>query len=319
MSTASARPELFEAKHFQLTLIDEASQILEPQLIGLLATLQSKFVLIGDHKQLPAIALQTEEEALITHPQLTALGFTSCRQSLFERLHRRLMAAGHTACIATLYRQGRMHPEVSRFANLCFYEGRLCPVPLPHQEQPLAYTTYDTHSPIQSLVATRRTAFVPCAEPTAPERFKTNTREAQLCASLVEAIIQLYQANDLPYDATRTIGIIAPFRGQGALIRHHLAALDMPHYTKGISIDTVERYQGSQRDIIIYCTTVTEPTQMELIVEATTSEADSPTATYLIDRKLNVAITRARQQLFVIGIPRVLSTDANYRALMEEM
>ena len=319
VSTASVRPELFEAKRFQLTLIDEASQILEPQLIGLLATLQSKFVLIGDHKQLPAIALQTEEKAHITEPQLTALGFTNCRQSLFERLHRRLMAAEHTACIATLYRQGRMHPEVSRFANLRFYEGRLCPVPLPHQEQPLAYTTYDTHSPMQSLVATRRTAFVPCAEPTAPERFKTNTHEAHLCAVLVEAIIQLYQANELPYDATRTIGIIAPFRGQGALIRHHLAALNMPHYTEGISIDTVERYQGSQRDIIIYCTTITEPTQMELIVEAITTEADNPTEGYPIDRKLNVAITRARQQLFVIGIPRVLSTDTNYRALMEEL
>ena len=318
VSTASARPELFEAKRFQLTLIDEASQILEPQLIGLLATIKSKFVLIGDHKQLPAIALQTEQEALITDPILNDLGFTSCRQSLFERLHTRLVNTGHTECIATLYRQGRMHPEVSHFANLRFYEGRLCPVPLPHQEQALAYTTYDENSPMQRLVATRRAAFVKCEVPSSPERFKTNSREARLCADIVEAIIRLYQANELPYDASRTIGIIAPFRGQGALIRHHLNTLNIPHYTEGINIDTVERYQGSQRDIIIYCTTVTEPKQMELIVESTndTLLTSSP---YPIDRKLNVAITRARQQLFVIGIPHVLSTDANYRALMEEM
>ena len=402
VSTAAARPELFAAKQFQLTLIDEASQILEPQVIGLLASTNSKFVLIGDHKQLPAIALQTEQEALITEPQLTALGFTSCKQSLFERLHHRLVATGHTHSIATLYRQGRMHPEVSSFANRHFYGGRLAPVPLPHQEQPLGYTTYDASCPMQTLVATHRTAFIPCPEPTERERFKTNTQEARLCARLVSTIIGLYESNGIPYDAPRTIGIIAPFRGQGALIRHELEALNMPHLTDAISIDTVERYQGSQRDIIIYCTTVTEPSQLELIVEGTLpnpplkgGESDiaktpsnevclstepketlnpkpstkystsspfkgdreglqpstkystsspfkgdreglQPSTKYStsspfkgdreglqpsppLDRKLNVAVTRARGQLFVIGIPRVLATDANYRALMQEL
>ena len=325
VSTAAARPELFAAKQFQLTLIDEASQILEPQVIGLLASTNSKFVLIGDHKQLPAIALQTEQEALITEPQLTALGFTDCRQSLFERLHHRLVATGHTHCIATLYRQGRMHPEVSRFANRHFYDGRLAPVPLPHQEQPLGYTTYDTGCPMQTLVATHRTAFIPCPEPVQKERFKTNNHEARLCARLVSAIVGLHEANGLPYDASRTIGIIAPFRGQGALIRHELEALGIPHCTDAISIDTVERYQGSQRDIIIYCTTVTEPSQLELIAEGTLPNPkpytlnSTPSTQSPLDRKLNVAVTRARKQLFVIGIPRVLATDANYRALMQEL
>ena len=55
---------------------------------------------------------------------------------------------------------------------------------------------------------------------------------------------------------------------------------------------------------------------MELIVEASAPSADSP---YPLDRKLNVALTRARQQLFVIGIPHVLDTDANYRAMMQEL
>jgi superfamily I DNA and/or RNA helicase len=89
----------------------------------------------------------------------------------------------------------------------------------------------------------------------------------------------------------------------------------MEEFTLPISIDTVERYQGSQRDIIIYCTTVTSPEQMELIVE-TTPQSDSP---FPLDRKLNVALTRARQQLFVIGIPHVLESDANYRALIQEL
>lgn len=315
VSTAANRPELFDAKTFNLTIVDEASQILEPQLVGLL-TKAGKYILIGDHKQLPAIALQSTEEARITDEQLTNLGFTDCRQSLFERLHHQLTTNGHTTCIATLYRQGRMHPEVSHFANHRFYGGRLCPVPLPHQTSPLPYTTYNTELPMQHLVATRRTAFIRCPRPEADERFKTNSHEARLCATLVESIIALYQANALPYDPSRSIGIIAPFRNQGALIRHALAALDMPDYTEGISIDTVERYQGSQRDIIIYCTTVTDAAQMELIVE--TDEVPDSDATPL-DRKLNVALTRARQQLFVIGIPQVLATNDNYRALMEEL
>ena len=316
VSTAAGRPELFAAKQFQLTIVDEASQILEPHLIGLLATLKSKFVLIGDHKQLPAISVQTDAEALIHTPALTALGFSNCKQSLFERLYARLTTQGHTACIATLYQQGRMHPEVSHFANQRFYANRLQPVPLPHQTAPLPYTTYDSSCPMQRLIAQRRTAFIPCPPAADDVRFKTNPHEAQLCASLVAAIVKLYQSNELTYDAHHTIGIIAPFRGQGALIRHALSSLAIDEFTQHISIDTVERYQGSQRDIIIYCTTVTTPSQMELIVEAATPSSDTP---YPLDRKLNVALTRARQQLFVIGIPHVLDTDTNYRALMQEL
>lgn len=316
VSTATARPELFAAKHFSLTIIDEASQILEPQLIGLLATTGEKFVLIGDHKQLPAISLQTEQEGIITDKRLNDLGFTNCKQSLFERLYHRLTSAGNTTCIATLYSQGRMHPEVSDFANRHFYEGRLRPVPLPHQSGPLPYHKYNTASGIQSLIATHRTAFISCPIPDSEERFKTNSHEAHLCAMLVKNIIELYQANNIPYDAHQTIGIISPFRGQGALIRYALSLLGIPG-TEHISIDTVERYQGSQRDIIIYCTTVTSPSQMELIVE--TSGTIVSTSSKPIDRKLNVALTRARMQLFVIGIPQILATDYNYRTLIEEL
>ena len=317
VSTAAARPELFAAKQFHLTIVDEASQILEPQLIGLLATLKGKFVLIGDHKQLPAIALQTDEEARIDSPELRTLGFTNCKQSLFERLYENLTNSGQTACIATLYQQGRMHPEVSHFANLHFYGNRLQPVPLPHQTSALPYTTYNSNCPMQTLVAKRRTAFIPCPQPQGDERFKTNSNEARLCASLVAAIIKLYEDNTLHYDAQHTIGIITPFRNQGALIRHTLASLGMDEQTQHISIDTVERYQGSQRDIIIYCTTVTTPAQMELIVETTCNTSDD--VHHPLDRKLNVALTRARQQLFVIGIPHVLETNANYRAMMQEL
>ena len=317
ISTITTRPELFAAKHFSLTIVDEASQILEPQLIGLLARIEGKFTLIGDHKQLPAISLQTDAEGLITDERMTDIGFANCKQSLFERLYRRLIRTGQTDCIATLYRQGRMHPEVSSFANRHFYEGKLQPVPLPHQTDTLPYSKYDTASATQTLIATHRTAFIPCPMPDHEERFKTNSQEASLCAMLVKNIIELYRTNEIPYDANQTIGIISPFRGQGALIRHELSLLGMEEYTQHISIDTVERYQGSQRDIIIYCTTATSPALLELITD--TTETSAPASDRIIDRKLNVALTRARMQLFVIGIPEILEANAHYHALLNEL
>lgn len=81
-------------KHFQLALIDEASQILEPDLLGILSARHQqhnaidKFVLVGDYKQLPAIAQQSAEEAAVTDPLLRQIGLEDCRNSLFERLYK---------------------------------------------------------------------------------------------------------------------------------------------------------------------------------------------------------------------------------------
>ena len=72
VATLSAKTELFRLKTFDVALIDEATQILEPQLLGLLCmrgvtggNAIGKFVLIGDHKQLPAVVLQSSEQSEI--------------------------------------------------------------------------------------------------------------------------------------------------------------------------------------------------------------------------------------------------------------
>ena len=106
--------------------VDEASQILEPYIVGLLSSKQiERFILIGDHKQLPAVVAQPDDE-----PRLH-----DCRLSLFERLLRQERQAGRTDFTAVLRRQGRMHPDIARFPNEQFYtREQLQPVPLPHQE-----------------------------------------------------------------------------------------------------------------------------------------------------------------------------------------
>ena len=68
-----------------------------------------------------------------------------------------------------------------------------------------------------------------------------------------------------------------------------------------ISIDTVERYQGSQRDVIVYSFAVTHSYQLDFLTANTFTENDR-----LIDRKLNVAMTRARKQLIMTGRAELL-------------
>ncbi|MBM6993086.1 MAG: AAA family ATPase, partial [Prevotella sp.] len=113
-SMLQSRPFLFSLKHFSLAIVDESSQILEPSIIGLLASHHDceggneptgcnidKFILIGDYKQLPAVVQQSESDAAITAPDLRAIGLTDCRNSLFERLIRQEQTSGRTDFIGT--------------------------------------------------------------------------------------------------------------------------------------------------------------------------------------------------------------------------
>ena len=76
-------------------------------------------------------------------------------------------------------------------------------------------------------------------------------------------------------------------------------------------IDTVERYQGSQKDIIIYGTTITRPYELEILSNLVEVEGKT------IDRKLNVAVTRARKQLFIVGNRPLLSRNPLYSQLIK--
>ncbi|MCB0638629.1 MAG: AAA family ATPase, partial [Lewinella sp.] len=93
VASLAGKTELFQLKTFQRVIIDEASQILEPLLLGLLPHFQ-RWILIGDHRQLPAVVTQRDEDALVRDPALREAGVTDLGQSLFERLYLRAQAAG---------------------------------------------------------------------------------------------------------------------------------------------------------------------------------------------------------------------------------
>ncbi len=282
---------IFKLKQFDTIIVDEASQLLEYQIIELL-THARRFILIGDHKQLPAV---TQQQNGI---------------SLFERLYRKARTEAPEN-IGTLIFQGRMHPDIARFANTLFYDNRLRPIPLPHQTRDILYPL-SGRSECEGIsrTASRRFSFIDISAPQKRGR-KYNPDEAVAVAGLAKEIIRLYQLNGIAIGAM-TLGIIVPYRSQIAAIRQELAAHGIEETDK-INIDTVERYQGSQRDIIIYSATVSTRLQLEQV--SVCQEIDGIT----VDRKLNVIITRARQQLFIVGNRALLTTNPIYKRLIEEM
>lgn len=310
VASISGKPELFRLKRFDVAIVDEATQVLEPQLLGILCARSDnggnavgKFILIGDHKQLPAVVLQNEEQSEVYDEQLLAIGLKNLKDSLFERLYRNARQASsnkdhleaHSArrCYDMLCRQGRMHPEVALFANHAFYEGRLIPVGLPHQ--------------LEETKQICRLAFHPSEPESMGRPSKTNHSESQIVARLAVRIYEEYSEN---FDASRTLGIITPYRSQIALIKKEIVALGIPALNR-ILIDTVERFQGSERDVIIYSFCVNYPYQLKFLSNLIEENG------VLIDRKLNVALTRARKQMFITGVPALLRRNPIYESLIK--
>ena len=316
-STMNSNAALFNIKHFDLAIIDEASQILEPNIIGLLSTRHAerraieRFILIGDHKQLPAVvqqqdSLETEE----TNNCLKSIHLLSCANSLFERLILTERAAGRTEFVGTLHKQGRMHPDIADFANRKFYaREQLECVPLAHQlEQTLAYNE-TSEDETDDVLKAHRMIFIPskpCRQLNISE--KVNTEEARVITDLLRRLHQQLGKN---FDPQKSVGVIVPYRNQIAMIRKEIEKLGIPELEE-ISIDTVERYQGSQRDIILYSFTIQSRYQLDFLTANTFYEDGQP-----IDRKLNVAITRARKQLILTGNEQTLRQNQLFAELID--
>jgi hypothetical protein len=317
-STMQARQEIFSLKHFSLCIIDEASQILEPSVIGLLASEQiERFILIGDHKQLPAVVQQSEMDSYISNPQLRALCIDNCRQSLFERLLRWEQHQGRTQFIETLRYQGRMHPEVAQFPATAFYtKERLLAVPLPHQQERVLAYQLPAEDRIDEVLKEKRVVFFDSGVHGAYEASgttgsdKVNICEARMVADLLRRIHRFYGKR---FSAQKTVGVIVPYRNQIAMIRQEISQLGIAELLD-VSIDTVERYQGSQRDVIIYSFTISHTYQLDFLAANTFMESGG----HIIDRKLNVALTRARCQMLMIGNASVLSQNDLFRKLIEQ-
>lgn len=331
-SAISYSESLFTLKTFDLAIVDEASQILEPQIIGILSATTTdamggvrpsvgRFVLIGDEKQLPAVVQQRRTQSAVTDKRLNDIGLTDCRDSLFERLMR--LYGDDPQITFRLTRHGRMHPEVARFCNEHFYHGQLRPIPLDHQRATLNLAPERQDGPLRREIASRRVMFFnshrDAAARDAQQTDKVNPHEADMVARIAHDTLMAWRTAGRDIEPDATLGIVVPYRNQIAAIRSRLLALASDDETRRIAasmtIDTVERLQGSERNVIIYGFTVRTLSQLEFLKESQYADRDGT----IIDRKLNVALSRAREQLIVVGDKQIISAVPLFAALAEEM
>lgn len=287
VASFSQNSDVLRIKKFQRLLIDEASQILEPQLSGLLHKFP-QFILVGDHRQLPAVTAQRPENTLVQDPDLNAVGLRDLRESYFERLYRRCEEQNLTAHFGRLSAQGRMCAAVMAFPNQYFYGGFLKAMFPDGPDNAVQFR----HIPVDNTALIHK---------------KTNRAEAEAAAQLVVQFQKQWAEQGKTWHPLKSLGIITPWRAQIAQLRECLSEHGVQ--PDAITIDTVERYQGGARDIIIVSCCVNSPYQLQALVNLSGEG---------VDRKLNVALTRARQHLILLGDANLLRLDERYKAFIEQ-
>lgn len=309
LASITNKSDVFKLKKFDVVIIDEASQILEPQILSVLSHVK-KFILVGDHKQLPAIVLQDPALSETHDSKLHKIGLVNMNNSLFERLYTYCEQNEIDYAYDSLCFQGRMHKDIARFPNENFYGSKLkqaFDIPnLPERSKISLSRQIDkldfklkSNSELAIKLCSDRLLFFNCA-PDLEGGVKSSLSEANLVVQIIKEYQQL--------NKQKTIGVITPFRNQIALIKQKMEFANLKDLDS-ITVDTVERYQGSQRDIIIMSFAVNSPIQLESVVNMNNDGT--------VDRKLNVALTRAKEQILFLGNRSILTLNPMYSKLLE--
>ena len=196
--------------------------------------------------------------------------------------------------------QGRMHQDIARFPNDKFYDGKL-KFPQAWQTQNLHRFSQNLSSSLAQLLSKSRLLFI--ASEIKKSR-KQNEDEANIVADLIDTIYEVYGEDFHDNEGKSIVGVITPYRAQVAKIKETLS----PNLREGVVVDTVERFQGGQNEIIIISFAVNYSFQIPNLEALTADEK--------VDRKLNVAMTRARQHLFLTGCPDILNYGRYFKDLV---
>lgn len=264
LDAATGQPQSYD-----VAVIEEASQIILPNLLGVLR-LADRWILVGDHRQLPPVVIGENTEIL---------GLT-----LFELLARHL---GENDKLMTMLKvQHRMPPVVSKYIGATFYGDRLTDSPkcAAHKMQVLGEgPLFDGHKHIVLVNVTRN------ADKVGVRQYR---EEATWIASYLK---KLYGVGGLPLrleNGRPTVGVIAPYRAQVALIRRELeselAGYGTAEDWRGI-VDTVDRFQGDERNLIIVSLCLSPDPNAP------------PPRIYAEERRINVALSRAQNKLCIVG------------------
>lgn len=301
---------------FDVALIDEAGQLTIPAILGALR-FAKRFILVGDEKQLPPLVLSKEAGS----PELSDPLFSEedgplkLSTSLFSWLKSKDEEAAReytqtvSACVP-LRVQYRMHEIISAFASRAFYQGQL----RAHYavarrrlslQRPLPGRVPEQAAVLQALRIDLPMVFLDVRALASKAEVKMNNAEARIVREIVAGLLARGVQED-------EIGVIAPYRAQVANLRRHLFSDDevsgwnaLPIETP-LSIDTVDRFQGGERPVIIIS-----------FATATTPPAGSQLRDHLTNaHRLNVALTRAQRKLILVGNAGALAKLTIFRQLI---
>ncbi|HPM31372.1 MAG TPA: AAA domain-containing protein, partial [Chryseolinea sp.] len=268
---------VLRGKRFKTAFIDEAAQALEPA--SWIPILRSqRIIFAGDHQQLPP-TIKSNEAAR-----------AGLDKTLFEK-----GIAKQPQVSSMLQVQYRMHEDIMKFSSAYFYKDEL----IAH-ESVKAGLLQPNESPVEFI----DTAGCGYSEKQDPETLsRSNEEEAQLLINQVEALVESIGSEEW-MDKNITIGIITPYRAQVDYL-HKLAegsSVFEPLH-RLITINTVDAFQGQERDVIAI---------------SFVRSNDKSEVGFLGDiRRTNVAMTRARKKLLMIGDSATLGSHTFYNDLLD--
>ena len=283
---------LMERRRFSTLFIDEAAQALEPACWAAILR-ADRVVMSGDHQQLPP----------------TVKSLEAVRGGLADTLMQKVVSL-HPQCVTLLTVQYRMNEDIMTFSSRWFYNGLLQAAPeVAHRQiSPLdtPLTWIDT-SELSGESGTPGNPGKPGAPTPSEARTRTgsltNAQEARLVIHTLRDYIEMLSPQKIESERV-DFGIITPYRGQARLIRR---LLRMQHYfrrlRRHITVGTVDGFQGQERDVIV--------------ISLVRDNAEGHIGFLRDLRRMNVAITRARMKLIIVGNAQTLSHHRFYRALAE--
>lgn len=277
---------LFGQRRFDFCIVDEASQINQLICLGPLFS-ADRFVLVGDHQQLPPVIQSSHARAL------------GMDESLFKRLEKNLDA------VVQLNVQYRMNRTIMSLSNTLMYEGKLmcgsdqvatAVLKLPK------WCELDTHASWlrDALEPSHPVCFLNTEQVPAPETEEqcgvSNLTEAELVYCLTRALLKAGCK-------ACNIGIIAPYRQQ---LKAVSAILTRDKAFSAVEVNTVDKYQGRDKSVII--------------LSFVRSNSEGKLGELLKDwRRLNVALTRAKHKLVMLGSISTLWQYAPLKKLLDHL
>ena len=278
--TGSAH-RLLQGQRYNTLFIDEAAQALEAA-CWIPMRKVSRVVLAGDHCQLPP----------------TVKSIAALKAGLGKTLMERIVE-NHPDEVSLLKIQYRMNEQIMRFSSDWFYHGQVESAPSVRHRGILDYDI-----PIEWRQASIDDEGTPPAEEFVGESFgRINKTEAQLTLDTLQRYFEKIGKQRV-LDERIDVGVISPYRAQVQYLRQQLRKREFfKPFRHLISVNTVDGFQGQERDIIV----------ISLV-----RSNDEGQIGFLRDlRRMNVAITRARMKLIIMGNASTMTRHPFYRKLYE--